>query len=45
VFDTAREVVFGPLLGVNVWKLDLTAYWFQPGGVDELFVAAIGVSF
>jgi hypothetical protein len=45
VFHTAREVVLGPLLGVTVWKLDLTAYWFQPGGIDEFFVATIGVSF
>jgi len=45
VFHTAREVVFGPLLGVTVWKLDLTAYWFQPGGIDQFFVAAVGVSF
>lgn len=45
VFHTAREVVLGPLLGVSVWKLDLTAYWFQPGGIDQFFVAAIGVSF
>ncbi len=45
VFHTAREVVLGPLLGVNFWKLDLTAYWFQPGGIDQFFVAAIGVSF
>jgi hypothetical protein len=45
VFNTAREVVFGPLLGVTVWKLDLTAYWFQPGGIDQFFVASVGVSF
>jgi len=45
VFHTAREVVLGPLLGVTFWKLDLTAYWFQPGGIDEFFVASIGVSF
>ncbi|RPH68963.1 MAG: hypothetical protein EHM78_16985 [Myxococcaceae bacterium] len=45
VFHTAREVVFGPLLGVTVWKLDLTAYWFQPGGIDQFFVASVGVSF
>ena len=45
VFHTAREVVLGPLLGVSVWKLDLTAYWFQPGGIDQFFVASIGVSF
>lgn len=45
VFHTAREVVLGPLLGINVWKLELTAYWFQPGGIDEFFVASLGVSF
>jgi len=28
-----------------VWKLDLTAYWFQPGGIDQFFVAALGVTF
>ena len=45
VFHTSREVVFGPLLGFSVWKLDFTAYWFQPGGIDEFFVASIGVRF
>jgi hypothetical protein len=45
VFHTAREVILGPLLGFTVWKLDLTAYWFQPGGIDQLFVAAVSVSF
>ncbi len=45
VFHTAREVVLGPLLGLTVWKLDLTAYWFQPGGIDQFVVASIGVSF
>jgi hypothetical protein len=44
LFHTPREVVLGPLLGVSFWKLDLTAYWFQPGGIDPFFVAAIGVS-
>jgi len=37
--------VLGPLLGFSVWKLDLTAYWFQPGGIDQFFVASIGVTF
>ena len=45
VFHTAREVILGPLLGFTVWKLDLTAYWFQPGGIDQLVVAAVSVSF
>ncbi len=45
VFHTAREVVFGPLLGVSFWKVELTAYWFQPGGIDPFFVASAGVSF
>jgi hypothetical protein len=45
VFHTAREVIFGPLLGVTVWKLDFTGYWFQPGGVDQTFVVSVGVSF
>ena len=45
VFHTPREVVLGPLLGVTVWKLDLTAYWFQPGGITSFAVASIGVGF
>lgn len=45
VFHTAREVVFGPLLRVTVWKVDLSAYWFQPGGIDQYFVGSVGVTF
>ena len=45
VFHTPREVIFGPLVGVTVWKLDFTAYWFQPGGSAQTFVAAVAVSF
>jgi len=45
VFHTAREVVFGPLVGLMVWKLDLTAYWVQPRGIDEFVVVALGFSF
>ncbi|HVP62733.1 MAG TPA: hypothetical protein VMT11_19410 [Myxococcaceae bacterium] len=45
LFHTAREVVLGPMLGVTFWKLDLTAYWFQPGGIDPFFVASIGLHF
>ena len=45
VFHTAREVVFGPLIGVTVWKVGLSAYWFQPGGIDQYFVASVGVTF
>jgi len=45
VFHTARQVVFGPLVGVTVWKLDVSAYWFQPGGTDQLFVVALSLSF
>jgi len=45
VFHTARELVFGPLIGLNVWKLDLTAYWVQPRGIDEFVVVALGITF
>ena len=45
VFHTAREVILGPLLGFTVWKLDVTAYWFQPGGIDQALVVSAAVSF
>jgi len=45
VFHTVREVIFGPLLGFSFWRLDLTAYWFQPGGIDQTFSVTLGVSF
>jgi hypothetical protein len=45
LFHTAREIIFGPLVGFNVWKFDLSIYWFQPGGLDQTFVATFEVSF
>jgi len=45
VFHTQREVVFGPLVGVTVWRLDLTAYWVQPRGIDEFVVVSLGITF
>lgn len=45
VFHTPREVIFGPLVGVSVWKLELSAYWFQPGGMAQTFVTTVAVSF
>ena len=45
LFHTAREVIFGPLLGFKVWNADLTLYWFQPGGIDQTFTITLEVSF
>ncbi|MGZ5959042.1 MAG: hypothetical protein ACXWLI_11555 [Myxococcaceae bacterium] len=45
VFHNPREVVVGPLVGVSVWKVSLSPYWFQPGGADQSCVLAAGVSF
>lgn len=45
VFHTPREVILGPLVGVSVWKLDLSAYWFQPGGTAQTVVATVAVGF
>ena len=45
LFHTARQVIFGPLLGFTVSKVDLTLYWFQPGGIDQTFTVTLDVSF
>lgn len=45
VFHTPREVIVGPLVGVAVWKMSVTAYWFQPGGSAQSFVVSAAVSF
>jgi hypothetical protein len=45
LFHTARQVIFGPLLGFTAWKLDFTVYWFQPGGIDQTFSVTLEVSF
>ena len=45
LFHTAREFVFGPLVGFTVWKVDFSFYWFQPGGIDQTFAAKLESSF
>ena len=45
VFHTPREVIFGPLVGVTVSKLNFSATWFQPGGTAQTFVVTAAVSF
>jgi len=45
LFHTAREIIFGPLLGFTVLNADLTLYWFQPGGIDQTFTVTLEVSF
>jgi len=32
-------------VGVSFWKLDVSAYWFQPGGISQSFVLSIGLRF
>jgi hypothetical protein len=41
--STGREVSLGPLIGFSVWKIDLTAYWFDPGGSGQYVVVSAGV--
>ena len=36
VFHTPREVIFGPLVGVTVWKLDSRRTGSSPGGARRL---------
>jgi len=43
---SARTVQWGPLVGVQVWKLSASAYWFNPGQVDaQYWVLSLGASF
>jgi hypothetical protein len=43
--NTRREVTPGLLIGFSVWKLDLTGYWFEPGGNGQYVVVSTGVRF
>ena len=45
LFHTARQWIFGPLIGFTVWKVDFSLYWFQPGGIDQTFAAKLEVTF
>jgi hypothetical protein len=45
VFQTARDVSVGPLLGVAVWKLSAAFYLFQPGGDEQSAAASLEASF
>ena len=45
LFQTAREYIFGPLIGFTVWKIQFSLFWFQPGGIDQTFAAKLEVSF
>jgi hypothetical protein len=44
LFHTALQVIFGPLLVFTVSKVDLTVYWFQPGGIDQNFSVTLEVN-
>ena len=45
LFQTAREFIFGPLVGFTVWKVGFSFFWFQPGGIDQTFAAKLELSF
>jgi len=45
LFSTAREFIFGPLVGFSVWKFDFSFFWFQPGGIDQTFALRLEASF
>jgi hypothetical protein len=45
LMNTGREVNPGLLIGFSVWKLDLTGYWFEPGGHGQYVVVSAGVRF
>ena len=45
LYQTARQIIFGPLLGFTVSKVDFTLYWFQPGGIDQNISLTLEVSF
>jgi len=45
LFQTAREFIFGPLVGFTAWKVDFSFYWFQPGGIDQTLAVKLEVSF
>jgi hypothetical protein len=35
--ETHRPAQWGPLLGVNVWRITVSAYWMLPGHPDEQY--------
>jgi len=45
LFQTAREFIFGPLIGFTVWKVQFSLFWFQPGGIDQTLAAKLELSF
>jgi len=45
VYKTPRDIQRGVLVGANISKLELAAYFFNPGSDDHFFVASIGVGF
>jgi hypothetical protein len=41
----SRAVQWGPLLGFKVWKLNASAYWFNPGQPDaQYWVLSVGIA-
>src|SRR5262249_23481312 len=45
LFQTAREFIFGPLVGFTVWKVDFSFFWFQPGRIDPTFALKLELPF
>src|SRR5215813_2005804 len=45
LFHTAREFIFGPLVGFTAWKVDFSFYWLQPGGIDQTLAVKLQLSF
>jgi hypothetical protein len=44
--ESSRFVQWGAVAGVEVWKLNASAYWFNPGQADaQYWVASLGASF
>jgi hypothetical protein len=44
-FDSPRKLQWGPLIGVFVWKLVASGYWFNPGQTDvQYWVVTVGVN-
>ena len=44
-YRTDRDIQRGPLLGARWKSASASAYWFNPGADDWVFVASVGVSF
>lgn len=43
--STSRVVQWGPLVGVQIWKLNGSIYWFDPGQVSQYWVASVEAAF